>query len=180
MEPYKQRLKRFNEGPPIESLGTLTNSISNYFINTELEKACHNQSWSLLILGMYAVIETIADVFYGDSRDIKNIRKYHEEFIDDICLNCDFSKVAKEINEWRNALAHKWIYKKGHYLNLDPSQKDGWKRDKGILSINPKLYYRCFAKAFKTNGKMWEMDTIFSAKQLLDAKNRMIRKFTGK
>jgi len=27
---------------------------------------------------------------------------------------------------------------------------------------------------------MWEMDTIFSAKQLLDAKNRMIRKFTGK
>ena len=179
METYKQRLKRFTEGPPNESIGTLTNSIANFFINNELEIACQKKLWSLLIVGIFAVIETVADVLYGNSREIKNIKKYHKIFIDSDGINCDFSKIADEINEWRNALAHKWIYKKGHYLYPNPSMKEGWKRENGTLIVNPKIYYECFKRAFGTNGKMWQLEDIFSEAQLLNGKNRMIKKFMG-
>lgn len=180
METYKQRLKRFTDGSPTESIGTLTNSIHNFFINTELDIACQKELWSLLILGMFAVIETITDVLYGDSRGNKNIRKYHEIFIDSGELGYEFSRIANEINEWRNALAHKWIYKKGHYLAPDPLQKEGWRRENGVLIINPKIYYECFKKAFEANGKILRIKHLFSEAQLLNGKNRMIKRFTGK
>lgn len=180
METYKERLKRLNDGVPNEAILTLTNSIKNFFINTELEVACHKRLWSLLIIGIYAVIETITDVVYGSSKDIKNIKKYHVLFVDDNCSNCNFSRIANEVNGWRNALLHQWIHKKGHYLNLDPLQKEGWKRERGILTINPKKYYECFVRAFGQHGKIYRIDEIFTDQQMLAVKDRILRKYTSK
>lgn len=176
MESYKERLRRLTGGPPIESLGTLTNGINIHFIDKELRIAYKKHLWSLLLLGIYAVIETIAEALYGNT-DIKNIRKYHKTFVDTNGLKCDFSSIVKEINEWRNVLAHVWVHKKGHYINFDPAQKEGWERERGVLSVNPKIYFECFVKAFETNGKIWEFEALFSKQQLEDAKSRVINKF---
>ncbi|GAH49354.1 unnamed protein product, partial [marine sediment metagenome] len=124
METYEQRLKRFQNSSPDESISTLLNSIHNFFVSTELKLAAEQKLYYLLILGIHAVAKTISESIYGKS-GLAGFRFYLEKFVDGNTTVLKFSNIAAELNTWRNILAHQWIAGMGHRWSFDDQMKEG-------------------------------------------------------
>lgn len=176
METYQQRLERFQKGSPNESILTLLNSIHNFFVVGELEKACKYKLTNLLLIGIHVVAETISENVYGKS-GIKGFKFYLEKFVDGNKSDTQFSSIAKELNNWRNVLVHRWLSVQGHYFGWDYKIPEGWKKETdGTIVINPKIYFECFNNGFK--GPMWNYRKILTSQELQDAKDRIIKQYT--
>ena len=174
METYEKRLKRLQSGPPIEAIETVLNSIDNFFVTQELSRAAEEGLGNLLILGIHAVAEIVSELVYGKV-GLDGLKFYLENFVDGEKQDCKFSKIAAELNTWRNILAHQWISSMGHEWGYDYSVREGWRRDNGRVIINPKIYFECFDKGF--DGPIWNYDKFLDEKGLEEAKNRIIKKF---
>src|SRR3989344_1482923 len=161
-ESREKRLGRFQNGPPMESIETLLNSIDNYF-NNEIRAttALKPPQTSLLFLGIHAAILTVSEVFYDD-KSVRGYKLFLETFVDGHENDKKFSLIANLIHSWRNVLAHQWLGSIGHELGYDYSMGRGWERRRGILFINPKTYQDQYLNAFSSGGSIWEYDQIFS------------------
>jgi hypothetical protein len=74
MESRDARLQRFQDGPAVEIIETLLNSINNYF-NPEIRAAAANDCWSLSLLGIHAVAFTVAESLF-DSRGSAGYKEF--------------------------------------------------------------------------------------------------------
>lgn len=148
MERPNQRIKRLTEGKPDESILTLLNSQGTYFVDAELKPALKRGLWNLLILGIHAVAETWAELIYPKVNALTRFKLYLENFVDGDEENVKFSLIAKEINDWRNVIAHQWLGSIGHKIGFDTNIPEGWIKKGDILTINPKIYYECFESKF--------------------------------
>lgn len=179
-ESFNKRLKRFQDNSPVEIIETLLNSIANCFNNEiilTVEK--DNHQTSLLFLGIHAVALTISEDLL-DKRGPEGYKLFLERFIDRDTDDRKFSKIAGPIHNWRNVLAHQWISRSGHEIGYDYEMDLGWKKQDGIVFINPKMYCEDYLKAFKSNGRIWEYRSFLSDSDLEGVKSRMVEKYAKK
>lgn len=176
METYDNRLKRFEEGTPQESIDTLLNSIDNYF-NKEIRMAYKNGQINLAFLGIHAVILTIADIFFNSKDPKNNYKQFLEKFIDGVTSDLKFSNVAYRIHEIRNNIAHVWFTKSSYATIFDYEMDKGFKLGDGHIYINPKKYCELFLEAFDKDGKIWDYENILTQEELEKTKQTIIKKF---
>ena len=176
-ESFNKRLKRFRDNSPVEIIGTLLNSIANCF-NNEITLAVEKDNYqtSLLFLGIHAVALTISEALFN-RRGLSGYKFFLEKFVDGDTNDRKFSKIANSIHDWRNVLAHQWISQKGHKIGYNYGMNLGWKKENGVIFINPKIYCEQYLKAFKSDGRIWKYENFLSDSDLERAKNRMIEKY---
>ena len=175
MEPRKQRIRRFQERPPSESIETLLNSIDNYF-NNEIKIASDEFLTSLLFLGVHAAALTISEVFFG-KKGLRGYKLFLETFVDGETPDTKFSEIAELIHDWRNVLAHQWLSSSGYKIGYDYKMSQGQQNRDGITFINPRIYCKYYLKAFSPTAKIWNYEGIFTQQELERIKNRIIDKF---
>ncbi|MBI1862841.1 hypothetical protein HYS00_01835 [Candidatus Microgenomates bacterium] len=175
IESFENRLARFQNNSPIESIETLLNSIDNYF-NNEIGAAPERYQTSLLFMGIHAVTLTISEVFWGLSGE-SGYKKFIETFVDGKTDDTRFSTVSNKIHNWRNVLAHQWLASSGYEIQYDYKMESGFVKDEDLLIVNPKIYCEYYLAAFSAGGKIWNYEKILTGAELESAKQRIISKF---
>jgi hypothetical protein len=174
METKENRLKRLQEGKPVEALLTLFTLQSSFFVDIELKPAAEKRLCNLLILGIHAVAETWAEILFDD-KSVTGFERYLEYFVDGNKSDEKFSTIAEEINAWRNIIAHQWLSSLGHSFGVNCDMKEGMKRENGILYFNPVIYFKCFLEKFE---RTWSIiKEIFSEEEHEQMKQRIIEKY---
>ena len=174
MESPEDRLLRF-QGPPSEVIGTLTNSINNFF-NPEIANAAENRSWSLMLMGIHAVALTVSDGLKGLNGESGYVW-FLQTYMDRDEPGADFSAIGGEIHEWRNVLAHQWLATAGHSFALDSGMACGWVRREEITVLNPASYHDAYRYAFRSSSDLWRPDRVLSAEEMQASKERMLGKY---
>ena len=175
-ESKERRLRRLQEGPPVEAIDTLLNSIDNFF-NNEIRITPERNQSSLLFLGIHASALTIAEAFWGRGDLLERYRMFLRMFVDGGTKDTRFSEIAQFIHDWRNVLAHQWIGSIGHDIEYDYDMGSGWERRDGIVAINPRIYCERYIEAFSGTGRIWDYERMFSEAELENIKERIIRKY---
>lgn len=177
MEAPANRLSRFQNGPPLEVIDTLVNSIANFF-NNEIQVTTENNNYqsSLLFLGVHAVALTISEGLFNRSGS-DGYKLFLERFVDGATPDTKFSTIAQDIHDWRNVLAHQWIGSIGHRIGYDYNMIEGWKKDGQVTLINPRIYCEHYLRAFGPRGKIYDYASFLTPTELEEAKNRLINKY---
>ncbi len=175
MESRDERLKRFQEGEPAEAIETLLNSIDFYF-NNEIKLTPTSYQTSLMFIGIHAVALTISESLFN-APQLKGYHLYLENFIDGDRDDLKFSLIARSLNDWRNVLAHQWIGSIGHEIAYDYDSEFGWFKSNNKIVINPRIYYEQYIAAFESGGRIWKYSTMLNEAELIEAKERIIKKF---
>ena len=177
MEPLEKRIKRFKNGPAIEIIETLLNSLGNFF-NNEIRLTIEDDHYqtSLMFLGVHAVALTISEGFYNRNGS-EGYKLFLENFVDGETVDTKFSEIAKEIHSWRNILAHQWLGIGGYDIGYDYEMNLGWERRDSTVFINPRIYAEHYLNAFGSNGRIWEYQKMFSEDELNAIKERLLNKF---
>ena len=175
-ETFEARLKRFQNGSPVEVIETLLNSIANFF-NNEIRLTPDNRQTSLLFLGIHAASLTIGEAFFNQRTELENYKKFLETFVDGPTGDTRFSTIAESIHYWRNILAHQWLGSLGHKIGYDYEMTSGWEKRDDVVFINPKIYCEHYLNAFGSNGKLWDYQGIFTEIELETIKQRLIDKY---
>lgn len=180
IEPLEKRISRFQDGPPIEIIETLLNSISN-FLNNEIRLtiASDNYQTSLLFLGIHAVALTLSEAFFNKNGS-EGYKLFLENFVDGETFDTKFSQIAKQIHDWRNILAHQWLGVSGYGVGYDYNSKMGWERRGEKIFINPIIYSEYYLEAFGTNGRLWDYQKMFTEEELAQIKERLLKKFLSR
>ena len=178
MEEAEKRLKRFQNGPPLEIVDTLLNSIANFF-NNEIKLTVEgaNRQTSLLFLGVHAVALTIAKGLFNKD-GVEGYRVFLENFVDGETPDTKFSTIAEVIHGWRNTVAHHWLGLSGHSIGYDYEMLKGWEERDGKVYINPQIYAQHYLAAFGSGGKIYDYEELFTSEQLEEIKTRLIRRFS--
>lgn len=179
MESREARTKRLDSSPPQESIGTLLNSIANFFNNEirETIRDCYEPQTGLMFLDVHAAILTISEAFW-DLRPLEGYKKFLETFVDDTDQGMKFSIIADRIHEWRNLLAHQWLGAAGHNIIYDYTISEGWKMiSDRSLSINPGIYCKSYLNAFAPGGRIWDYEAHFNEEDLKAIKGRIVGKY---
>ena len=180
MEPKEKRLKRFQDGHPIEIIETLLNSIANYFNNEiKLTTEGENNQTILLFLGIHASALTISEVLFGKTGPA-GYELFLKTFVDGNTPDTKFSDIATLIHDWRNVLAHQWLGSIGHTIGYDYTMEKGWEQRDNITFINPRIYNEHYLAAFATGGKIWQCDKLLTEAELEAANTRLIEKYKAK
>lgn len=173
MESKDERLRRFQDGSPVEIIETLLNSINNFF-NAEIQSAREHRAWDLALLGIHSVALTISEGLFAQ-RGPAGYRTFLERFVDRESQG--FSAVAEEIHAWRNVVAHQWLSQRGHDFAFDTTLATGWERRGTTLHFNPRVYADAYLDAFAAGGKIWDWHELLTDEDAEAAKRRMIEKF---
>ena len=175
MESAAARLKRFQDGPPVEVILTLLNSIDNFF-NPEIAAAATARCWSLMIMGVHAVALTISEGLF-DKRGEEGYIYFVKTFVDRDEPGSDFSTIGAELHAWRNVLAHRWLSEAGHGLAFDPDLDAGWSQQNDLTVLNPVRYHAAYQQAFDAGSPIWELTRSPSQEEQRAAKERLIRSY---
>lgn len=175
LETKEQRLKRLESGPPTEAIGTLLNSIANFF-NNEIAVAPEKHQTSLLFIGIHAAILTISEALFGKSGE-DGFKIFLEKFVDGNTEDTKFSRIANVLHNWRNILAHQWIGSLGHEIEYDYQMTLGWLQTKNGFKINPIIYCDSYLQAFSRNGRVWNYEALLTETELEAAKARIVKKY---
>ena len=180
MEPLEKRIKRFQDGSPIEIIETLLNSVSNFF-NNEIRLTTEEDHYqtSLMFLGVHAVALTLSEGFYNRN-GAEGYKLFLENFVDGKTPDTKFSDIATEIHNWRNILAHQWLGISGYDIGYDYAMNLGWERRDGTIFINPRIYGEHYLNAFESNGRIWDYQEMFSEEELSAVKERLLNKFLSR
>lgn len=177
METMEHRLERFQNGPPIEIIDTLLNSLHSFF-NNEIRLTTENGNFqtSLLFMGIHAVALTISEGLF-DKKGPDGYKLFLEKFIDGNKQDTKFSSISELIHDWRNNLAHQWIGSIGHSIAYDYKMNFGWEKKDGITYINPRIYCEQYLGAFGSGGRIYDYRKMLTAAELEEAKQRLIEKY---
>ena len=177
MEDRVKRLKRFQNGSPIEIIETLLNSLDNFFNKREIDIAASSNLWLLVVLGIHAMALTISHGFVNKDGH-EGFKYFLKNFVDTNEEGFNFSEISREIHEYRNIIAHRWLSDFGYKFGLDLEMTKGWEKRKEVIFLNPKLYYKAYNNVFAAGGRIWNYDKILSQDQLQEAKTRLLEKYT--
>ncbi len=155
IESFENRLKRFLYSGPDIFILTLTNSIDNLFL-PELKKAKELKLTQLLFLGAHAIMQTVSEAIY-DKKQLKGTQFFLKNFVDGSTSDRQFSLIADELHRMRNVSAHQWLSRRGHRIFIDFNMAEGWKRNRGMLHINPNIFADQFFLAFSAKSQYWTL-----------------------
>ncbi len=177
MEEKEKRLKRFQDGRPIEIIETLIQSIPNFF-NNEIRLVTQNGNYqtSLMFMGVHAVALTVSDGLFGETGS-KGYKLFLERFMDGDTPDTKFSTIADLIHKWRNVVAHQWIGSIGHSIGYDYDMALGWEKRGEVTFINPRIYCEHYLKAFGPGGRIYRYSEMMTPEQLEAAHERLLKKY---
>ena len=178
MEEKAKRLARFQGGPPGEITGTLLNSIANFY-NPEIERAAAAELWFLVILGIHSVALTVAEGIF-DKRGVGGFTFYLENFVDGAGEGFDFSRIAPEIHNMRNVVAHQWLSSSMYDFALDTRMSKGWEKYGDDVHLNPQRLYEAFEAGFGPHGRVWGYDRLLTPADHQAAKDRLLKKYIAR
>lgn len=171
-ESFKDRLKRFQDGSPKESISTLLDSIHTFF-NNEIKEALSNYQTYLMILGIHASILTTTEVLFN-KRGSDGYKYFLEKFVDGTIPDTKFSDISSLLHDWRNILAHRWLGATGHMVGFDYGMNRGWEKRDETIFINPKIYCDHYMHAFSGGGEIYKFNEYLTTEELESAKERII------
>jgi hypothetical protein len=177
MESGTDRLRRFREGPPLEIVDTLLNSIDNY-MNREIALALTAECWDLTILGIHAVALTVSEGLYGTAGP-EGFKLFLKNFVDVDEEGYDYSIIGGLIHNYRNNLAHQWLAESGYGFGFDTGLVVGWSKIDDITYLNPRAYGESYLGSFSVGGKVWDWATTLEPSEQEAAKARLVSKFTS-
>ena len=149
IESFKDRLRRFTFGKPIEVFAGITNNIACTF-NGELKIARAKKMTTTICLLTHAIMQVVADKIYSKAKEDRT-KFFLETFVDGDTPELKFSSIACELHSWRNVEAHQIFFKDGHTINIDYEMPEGWKREEhGILHLNPGKYADRYLKMLRS------------------------------
>ncbi|MDB5178224.1 MAG: hypothetical protein JWN01_167 [Patescibacteria group bacterium] len=175
MEAKENRLKRLEDGSPVEIVETLLNSIDNG-INREINAAASVNAWDLVFTGIHSTAVTIGTGFFSAS-PLTAFTQFLSTFMDGPEAGGDFSAVAGELHGWRQVLVHRWLSKRGYEFGFDLQQTAGWRRDDATVWVNPELYCQAYRAAFAAGGPMWHWQDLFSSEEAEAVKARLLAQY---
>jgi hypothetical protein len=147
METFEKRLRRYTVEDDLGIFGWLTVYLHNSYMS-ELWKASDHRLYHCVYLISHAVMQTIAEKMFGKSgRDATMF--YLENFVDGADADKKFSLISDDIHDLRNILAHQGYSGLQHRVEYFADDiPEGWKRDAGVVLINPRVYAGQFEEAF--------------------------------
>jgi hypothetical protein len=139
-ETFNQRLKRYVDQPPTDTLGWMKMMLQNYHA-VELRLARENRLYHCVYLLAHSIIQTVSETMFGLT-GLQGTHFFLKSFADGATEDRKFSRVASEIHDVRNIIAHRGYSKMQHHVQyFSDDISEGWKRDEdGSLAINPALY----------------------------------------
>ena len=177
MESFEKRLRRFTFGMSKEIPLTILNSYSNVLIR-QLKIAGEKSLIDLFILGSHAVMQTTGEYIFGHG-PLEATRFFLEAFVDGDTDDREFSRIASEIHEMRNASQHRWSSRRVHEIVIDNRIAGGWKEDSGKVVLNFRIYSQDFLGAFGPGGRIWNWEQYVSEEDLVLRKYGYILDWLG-
>jgi len=139
-ETFEQRLKRYADQPAADTLGWLIMMLQNYHA-IELRRAREQKLYHCVYLLAHSIIQTVSETMFGKT-GLLGTSFYLEQFADGASEDLRFSRIASEIHDVRNIIAHRGYSKTQHEVQYFIDDiAEGWRREAdGSLIINPSLY----------------------------------------
>ena len=139
-ETFKQRLKRYVDQPAVDTLGWMTMMLHNHHV-VELRRARPAKLYHCVYLLAHSIIQTVSETMFGLPGP-RGTRFFLERFADGATQDRKFSRIAPEIHDVRNIIAHRGYSKMQHEVQYFIDDiPEGWKKEAdGSLIINPALY----------------------------------------
>ena len=139
MDTFKQRLKRYTDEPAQETFGWMTMLIQSHHL-PELRRARENRLYQCLYLMTHAIAHTVSETMFG-YRGLTATRFFLESFVDGDPEDRKFSRIASELHDVRNVVAHEAYSSLQHSVEYFRDDiEDGWRREGNTLLINPARY----------------------------------------
>jgi hypothetical protein len=172
METFANRLRRFALGSPSEIPLTLLAWAQNILL-PQVQMAKQHRMETLVFLSTHAFIQTFSEKVF--SKHGPSATKYFlETFMDEHTTVRQFSLIAAELHEMRNVMAHQAFSSRTHDMAFNYRMLEGWKRDAGLLHINPDVYAEQFITTIN-GGRLWKWERFVTPEQLLKQKYVFIR-----
>ncbi len=147
METFEQRLRGFLYSSPQEYAGRIIDSIDSLFV-PKLREAENRQMDEMFFLGSHAVMQTICQQIYGRPRD-ERTHFYLKRFVNGSRRDLQFSRIARQLHDWRNVLAHQWFSGRQHSIIFDRQSPRGWQMCGRQVIFNPTIYADQFLSGFE-------------------------------
>ncbi|HKB68726.1 MAG TPA: hypothetical protein VKC61_22885 [Pyrinomonadaceae bacterium] len=147
METFEQRLKRYVDQDDLEIFGWMTVMMQNVSL-AELTKAVENNMYQCVFLCTQAIVQTIAVNMFR-MKGVEGTKFYLENFVDGRATDRQFSRIANEIHEMRNVIAHQGYSSLQHNVDFNNEMAEGWRSETGVVFINMRIYFEQFAEAFR-------------------------------
>jgi hypothetical protein len=177
-ETFEQRLKRYVDQPAVDTLGWMTMMLHNYHVD-ELRRAREAKLYQCVYLLAHSIVQTVSETMFG-LPGLSGTRFFLERFADGAAEDRKFSKIAAEIHDVRNIIAHHGYSKMQHEVQYFIDDiPEGWRREMdGSLIINPALYSAQVEDVFRHPT----LDSTFCQQpplNLLRTKYRFVRQWLG-
>jgi hypothetical protein len=139
METFEQRLKRYVDQDDLEIFGWMTIMMQNVSLG-ELAKAVENNMYQCVFLGTQAIVQTITVNMFR-MKGVEGTKFYLENFVDGRATDRQFSRIASEIHEMRNVIAHQGYSSLQHNVDFNNEMAEGWRSETGVVFINMRIYF---------------------------------------
>jgi len=177
METFKERLKRYTDRDALDTFGWMKMLIQNHHV-PELRSAREQKLYQCVYLMTHAIIQTVSENMFNKV-GLDGTVFFLQTFVDPTTHGAKFSEVASEVHDVRNLIAHRAYSGLQHsveYFADDIDEK--WRKDGGVLFINPALYSIQIEDVFRTSSIYAAFQNL-SEKQRLQRKYKFIRKWLG-
>ena len=137
MESFAERLKRYVDRPAVDTLGWMIMMFQNEYAS-ELRPARESKLYCCVCLLAHSIVQTITELMFSRSGEA-GTRFFLQHFVDGAPEDRKFSRIANEIHNVRNIIAHRAYSKAQHEIAYFRDDiPEGWRREPdGSLSINP-------------------------------------------
>jgi hypothetical protein len=173
-ETFGQRLKRYADQPATDTLGWMTMMLQNYHV-VELRRAREGSLYHCVYLLAHSIIQTVSETMFG-LVGLSGTRFFLERFADGATEDRKFSRIASEIHDVRNIIAHRGYSRMQHEVQYFIDDiPEGWRRERdGSLTINPALYSNQVEDVFR-RSTLYLTFCQQPPLRLLQAKYRFVR-----
>jgi hypothetical protein len=177
-ETFKQRLKRYVDQPAVDTLGWMTMMLQNYHV-VELRRAREAKLYHCVYLLAHSIIQTVSETMFGLPGP-SGTHFFLERFADGATEDRKFSRIACEIHDVRNIIAHRGYSKMQHEVQYFIDDiPEGWRREvDGSLIINPALYSVQVEDVFR-HPNLYSTFCQQPPLNLLRTKYRFVRQWLG-
>jgi hypothetical protein len=138
MLTLQTRLKGYLDGHESDIFGYMFMWAQNE-LEPQVQAANRPRHEAALFLLTHAFIQTFMDKTYNIKGPAAT-EGFLKRFIDGTKRKDQFARIASEMHEMRNVMAHQLYSSKTHDIAFDYRLTTGWDKIAGRLHINPKIY----------------------------------------
>jgi hypothetical protein len=171
METFENRLRRFlNTGGEEIPLTLLVWGQNTLLDQLKIVRQHHLDD--LIFLSIHAFMQTFSETVF-DKAGLSAPEFFLSSFMDGTENDKQFSLIAPDIHEMRNVMAHRVFSSRTHNMAINYTMAEGWKKDQGLLHVNPEVFASQFEGALN-GGRLWKWRKFTSNEDTVRQKYRFI------